>query len=39
MTSVFGIEDKVRQEMYKQQSKKKVQVMNYIEGLGNRFGG
>jgi len=35
---VFGMEDKVRQEMYKNQNKKKPVVVNYIEGFGSRMG-
>lgn len=38
MKSVFGIEDKVRQEMYKSQNKRKSPVIGYIDGLGSRLG-
>lgn len=36
MKSVFGLEDKVRQEMYRQQHKKKVPISgsSIFEGLG-----
>jgi len=37
MKSVFGIEDKVRQEMYKSQNKRKSPVVGYIDSLGGRL--